>query len=51
MKSNDKTKQLLRILKAQALVVSSQDNDNMFSIGEFFINSDTLARIILKCAD
>ena len=35
VKSNDKIKQLLRILKKQTLVVSSQDNDKMFSIGGF----------------
>ena len=51
MKSNDKTKQRLHILKWQALVVSGQDNDKMFSVGELFINLDTLARIMLKCAD
>ena len=51
MKSNDKTKQLLRILKWQALVASSEDNEKMFSVGEFFINFDALARIMLKFAD
>ena len=43
-------KQLLRILKRQALVVNSQENDKMVSIGGFFINLDTLASIMLKCA-
>ena len=34
--AGDKTKQLLNILKRQALVVSCQDNDKM-DVGELFL--------------
>ena len=48
--TSDKAKQLLRILKRQALVVSSQNNEKMnaIGVGEFFRNSDAVTRITLN---
>ena len=51
---SDQTKQLLGILKRQALIVSGQDIDKM-DVGESFMNVNALTRIALKhlilCAD
>ena len=48
---SEKAKQVLRILKWQALVVSGQDFVKLMqyvSVGEFFVNLNALARIALK---
>ena len=49
--TGNKTKQLLFMLKWQALVVSGQDNDKidvMVQCREFFVNLDDLVTIMLK---